>query len=316
MTLLFILTLAGRSYSQRLDSVALAHENYFRYTYDNDFFSATDRYYTQGVRLELILQGFKYNPVRCLLIPLNHTTKKYYGLAFERDGFTPRSIRHDSIYFGERPYAGLSYLSSFIMSLDSVKNQKMTSCLDLGIIGPASLGAEEQMFIHKKLNNIQPLGWEYQIANDVVINYKVKYEKGLIQSKSFEVIGLVEGRAGTLYDDLSLGGTIRVGRLKNYFADLGTARFSRNRKLQFYFLLQGALKGVAYNATMQGGAFNHSSVHTLGSDEVNRLVLTYSGGVVFAYKRLSIEYTKAYITKEFYNGLNHGWGHCYITVCF
>jgi lipid A 3-O-deacylase len=291
-------------------------ENYFRSTYDNDFFSATDRYYTQGVRLELILHVFKKNPLSRILIPIKPDSRNYYGVAFERDGFTPRSIRHDSIFYGERPYAGISFLSFFLVSSDKERKQRLSTYLDLGIIGPRSLGAEEQMYIHRKLRNIQPLGWQYQIANDIIVNYKIKYEKGLIQHKNFELMGFLEGRAGTLYDDLSLGSIIRIGRLQNYFDNLGTARFSSGRKFQCYLMFQGSVKGVVYNATMQGGVFNRGSVYTLDAGEIARIIAIGYGGIVIAYKRISLEYTKAYTSREFYTGLNHSWGRCNISVSF
>jgi lipid A 3-O-deacylase len=46
--------------AQKADS--LKQDHYFRLNYDNDFFSATDRYYTQGILAELILPGIKKSP--------------------------------------------------------------------------------------------------------------------------------------------------------------------------------------------------------------------------------------------------------------
>lgn len=298
------------------DSLHLKQENYFRYTYDNDFFSATDRYYTQGVRLELILNPLKHNPLTKLLFRVNKEACNYYGLAFERDGFTPRSIRHDSIFYGERPYAGISFLSSFLISVDKSNSQRLSSYLNLGVIGPYSKGAEEQMYIHRKLKNIQPLGWQYQIANDVIINYNIQYEKGLVLKKNVEFIGMLEARAGTLYDDAAIGGTLRFGKFQGYFDDLGVTKNSSNKKFRCYFFLKENVRAVGYNATMQGGVFNKGSVYTIDVGDISRVVGTAYAGFVIAYKRVSIEYSKAYITPEFYGGLSHGWGHCYITVCF
>jgi lipid A 3-O-deacylase len=297
------------------DSIPQKLENYFRYSYDNDFFSATDRYYTQGVRLELILNSLKHNPLSFLLIKINKRIKNYNGLAFERDGFTPRSIRVDSIYKGERPFAGVSFLSSFLISLDKEKVQKLFSQIDLGVIGPTSRGEEEQKYIHRKLKNIQPLGWEYQIANDVVINYTFQYEKGLLIKKHVEFIGSTEARAGTLYDDVSAGGLIRLGRMHNYFSDLGTSKYSEDKKFQFYGFIRGEIKVVGYNATMQGGMFSNS-INTINNRNIERIVAGGSVGVVLAYKRVSLEYTKWYISPEFRHGLSHSWGHCNISVCF
>jgi hypothetical protein len=306
---------AGVTSAQVKDSIPQKVENYFRYNYDNDFFSATDRYYTQGIRFELILNAFKHNPVSALLPRLNKNTKNYYGIAFERDGFTPRSIRHDSVYYGERPYAGTTFLSSFRYSVDTLKKQRLFSQLDLGIIGPASLGKEEQQYIHRKLKNIQPLGWQHQVANDIVVNYTLQYEKGIFMRKGIELIGMAEVRAGTLYDDASIGGTLRVGRMQPYFNNLGLSKVG-NKRFQWYLFARGRVKAVGYNATMQGGVFNKSSEYTLRDSEITRIVGLGYVGVVIAYKRVSLEYTKAYISREFVTGLEHGWGHCNVSVCF
>jgi lipid A 3-O-deacylase len=67
---------------------------------------------------------------------------------------------------------------------------------------------------------------------------------------------------------------------------------------------------------MQGGTFNKNSIYVIRVGEVNRVVGTAYAGIVLAYKRLSIEYTKAYITPEFSGGLAHGWGHCNISFSF
>lgn len=300
--------------AQGHDSLGEKQENYFRHNYDNDFFAATDRYYTQGVRLELILNPLKHNPLSRLFIKLRGAIN-YHGLAFQRDGFTPRSIRHDSIYYGERPYASVCFLSFFRISVDKERQRRLWSQLDLGVIGPNAKGEEEQKLIHEKLDNIQPLGWEYQVTNDAVINYSLKYEKGILMKEHLELIGSMEMRAGTLYDDLSIGSTVMIGWMKNYFDKLGLSK--RNTKnAQFYLFVQERVRAVGYNATLQGGVFNKKSVYVLRNDEINRITGTAFIGIVLAYKRLSIEYAWAFITPEFRKGLSHSWGHCNISFCF
>jgi lipid A 3-O-deacylase len=110
--LFLLFQLAG--FAQQADSIEKP-ERYFRHNYDNDFFSATDRYYTQGVRGELIMPFVKHSPVSKILFPITTSSKNYYGIALQRDGFTPRSIRHNTIYVGERPYASVFFLSYFLI---------------------------------------------------------------------------------------------------------------------------------------------------------------------------------------------------------
>lgn len=318
LLMMFFVLFGAGSFAQEADSLKRQRtEGYFKFNYDNDFFSTTDMYYTQGVRLELILPCFKRSPLSTILIPLKKSSKNYYGLALQQDGFTPTSIRHDSILHGDRPYASVFFLSNFLVSTNRESRKRLTSQLDLGVIGPNGYGEQEQKGIHHATNNFQPLGWEYQIANDVVLNYTLNYEKGFLIKKNFEFIGMIEGRLGTLYDDLSIGTTIRIGLMQNYFENLGLSKNNiANRKFQCYLFVREKVKAVAYNATLQGGVFNKKSIYTIPVKDVNRVVGIAYVGISIAYKRLSIEYTKAYTSPEFYKGLAHSWGHCNISFCF
>lgn len=295
-------------------ALLVAQDRLVRFTYDNDFFSATDRYYTQGVRLEYIAPVFQKSPVNYMLVK-DKNAQLFCGMALERDGFTPGSIRIDTIPAGNRPYAATSFLSGFAISVNKDLNTRITSQLDLGIIGPASGGKEEQTAIHNAINGLPPLGWQYQVANDAVVNYTFQYEKGVINQEHIQLAGLTQARLGTLFTDASAGVLIRAGWMNDYFSNLGITTQSDSRKFQVYGFAKAIGKAVGYNASMQGGLFN-KSVYTLAPDEINRVVATGFYGLVIAYRRFQLEYTKAHITKEFKNGTSHGWGHCAISFCF
>lgn len=292
-----------------------AQDRLIRFNYDNDFFSATDQYYTQGVRLEYIAPVFQQSPVRYLLLHSNTATTRYAGIAIERDGFTPSGIRIMGIPIGDRPYAGTMFLSQFSILLNNEKQTRIFSQLDLGMMGPVVGGKEEQTGIHKAIGNILPLGWEYQIANDVIVNYTVQFEKGLLNKEHINLTGFVQGRMGTLYTDASVGTMLRLGWLNDYFSNLGIFQQGNSRKFQCYGFAKGTAKGVGYNATMQGGIFSES-IYTVSASSVERLVAQGSYGIVIAYKQLQLEYTKAHISPEYKNGLSHGWGHCNVSFCF
>lgn len=294
-------------------------ENLFRFDYDNDFFSATDRYYTQGIRLTFIHPTIRHSPFSYALLRLPEATRNYYGLHLEQDVFTPVSIRYKggAIYYGERPFTAVFFFSHSLTSLQRDKTLAMNAQLDLGLMGPEALGEEEQKGIHKAINNIEPLGWENQLATDVVVNYRVKLEKGLLSKKHVELNGYSVLRVGTLYDDLGAGLLFRGGFFNPYFESLGFPKDGSGRsEFRIWFQGSASAKAVAYNATLQGGLFNKSSIYTLGEKDVSRVVAELMGGIVIMYKRLSLEYSKFYITKEFGNGVDHGWGKCAVTVYF
>ena len=307
-------------FSQTSDTSVIVkkRESYVRLRYDNDFFSATDRYYTQGVQLSFVLPIIKYSPVSYALIRLNKKALNYYGLNFEQDCFTPRSIRYDTLNYLERPFAAVFFVSHILNSLNPEKKIALQTQIDLGVMGPCARCEDEQKAIHRALVNIQPLGWENQINTSYIINYNAKFEQGLFNKKNREIIGQSTVRVGTLYTDASVGLTGRMGFFSPYFSNLGMDKYYVHRKsnLQFYGILKFNAKVVAYNATLQGGMFNDNSIYTVSDSRITRGIIDGMAGFVFTYKHISLEFSKFYVSPEFKEGLHHRWGRCLISVCF
>lgn len=312
---LSITCLVAKSQQDSLNKELVKNNRYFSFIYENDFFSATDRYYTQGVITELIMPFVKHSPFSKILIRLNKNVQNYYGLHFEQDCFTPRSIRYDTLNRLERPFTGTFAVGHFLISLDPVKKQRLFTQLDIGIIGPCARCEDEQKAIHKALVNIRPLGWENQLNQDIVLNYTAAYEKGLLTGKKLELIGFSEARIGTLYDDVSAGLHMRFGKMNSYFKHLTVVKNSANNKFQLFFTAKSKGKLVGYNATLQGGPFSES-IHEIAPKNVTRFVFFSYLSVTLTYKRLNLEYARTYTTKEFSTGLDHGWGRCNISFCF
>ncbi len=307
-------------FSQQNDSIfnLVKTENYIRIQYDNDFFSATDRYYTQGIQLDFTHPIVKYSPFTYTLFSLKKTSKKYYGIQFHQDCFTPLSIRYDTLNYRERPYAATFFISHTLNSLNKEKKMAIQTQVDLGIIGPCAKCEDEQKAIHRALLNIQPLGWGNQLQTDYIINYRIKVEKGLYSKKNREINAQTQLRVGTLYTDINAGITARMGFFSPYFSNLGMdiKGIHRKRNFQFYGILRGNAKAVGYNATLQGGVFNNNNRYEINTNRITRFVFDGMAGIVLTYKKISLEYDKFYLSKEFTEGLDHGWGRCLISVSF
>ncbi len=314
----FLVLLISFGLSAQTDSIQKPLDKtnrYFSFNYDNDFFSATDRYYTQGVYIDLILPVFSKSPVSKILIKAGKNSQNYFGLMARQDCFTPGSIRYDTLNYLDRPFAATMYLSQYLISINSEKKRRINSKLDLGIIGPCAVCDEEQKGIHRALVNIQPLGWENQLSTDYILTYGLGIEQGLFTSKYFEAMALGDLRAGTIYDDLSLGLMVRTGFMAGYFEQLGIIKNATKNKFQCYVFAKGKTKFVGYNATVQGGLFD-KDIHSLPDASINRYVLQGTYGIVVAFKRFSAEYTKVVQSPEFERGRYHGWGRCALTLCF
>lgn len=295
-------------------SVKIKQENYIRFNYDNDFFSATDRYYTQGIQLSFIHPIVRYSPFSRTLIRLKNAVN-YFGIHAQQDCFTPKSIRIDTIMFGERPYAGTALVSHSLNSLNKKKKLLLQTQLDVGGIGKCARCEDEQKAIHKALDNIAPLSWEYQLANDFIINYRAKLEKGIIYKRNFELMANTNFRLGTLYTDLGTGLNARIGFFDPYFNNLGLSKDPASRKFKIYGVIKTNAKLVAYNATLQGGIFS-KDIYVIDADNVERFVFSGTAEIVLAFKRFSITYSRTYITQEYHTGVDHSWGGLYFTAAF
>lgn len=279
-------------------------DKYFRLNYENDYFSATDIYYTQGVSIEYVSPSLSRFPLSKLLFRPNYGYTRY-GLGLEHDGYTPTSIGHDNILYGDRPFAATLTLKSFQISIDSGRRQRFSTMLSAGIIGPAAGGAEMQTGIHHALHNVIPHGWKYQIHNDVVINYEADYEKQLVSlGKFFSLDADAFARVGTLNDKASVGFTIMTG----YFDSPFEPNIVKGKNFRLYAYDHPQLNIVGYDATLEGGLFNRSSPYIIEPSELDRFTFQNRFGFVLVYRRVYLEYFQSYLSREFKTGNYHVWG--------
>jgi lipid A 3-O-deacylase len=278
-------------------------DSYFRFSYENDYFTATDNNYTQGIYLEVVSPSLRKFPLSYLLLH-PAATRRQYGIAIEHNGYTPNSIEGDSIKHGQRPYAAVLFLKTFNMATDSRKRNRFSSSLSTGIIGPAALGYEMQAGIHEWINGIHPEGWEYQVKNDLVLNYEASIEKSLLSVPQYFLLsGYLGGRIGTLSDRVVAGACIMTGYFQSPYQDQAA-----NGKLQAYLYAQPEIDLVGYDATLQGGPLSLNDPYTISKEDISRVVLQARGGVVVKYKNLYLEYQQSILSKEFASGSTHRTG--------
>ena len=304
--------LSAAALGQEIDNTAsfrtIDAVRYVRLHYENDFFTATDYYYSQGINLEFAHPAFGKFFLDKLLI--SQGKNRQTGIAFEHNGFTPTSIDSDNILYGDRPYAATLTARIFSIShLDSM-HKRITSSLTLGVIGPAAGGRAMQSTIHQWINDSQPLGWQHQIQNDIVINYTAGIEKSILpRSSSILLTGFGKVHLGTLNTKLSTGMIFMVGKINRRIVSVfGSGSNSSRTKLSLYGYWQPQMNIVGYDATLQGGLFNKSSPYTITSSEIARITFQSNAGIVMNIGRVYLEYFNSFLTKEFETGLRHSWG--------
>ena len=277
--------------------------SYFRFHYDNDYFTKSDEYYSQGITLDYVHPAVKkFVLAKLLWLPFKTTAQ--YGVTFNLFGYTPTSILSDTILTGDRPFNANISLKTFLIQADTVRKQQVVVSFSAGVMGPVAGGFEIQNNIHRWLKNPLPHGWQHQIKNDVIINYQVNYEKQLLSAgNNFLLNSTAEARLGTLNTKLAAGFNFMAGRFNKRFYVV-----SNRRKTEYYFYTQSRINLIGYDASMQGGVFNRKSPYTISAADVTRITYQADAGFILNFKKLYISYTQSFLTKEFKTGDYHRWG--------
>lgn len=279
----------------------IKQENYVRHDYENDFFTATDKYYTQGINMEVVTPGFAKLPTRFLLLHLAGSKVKY-GLSLQHNAFTPTSITDANIRYGDRPYAASAMLQPFTISTNEARRERITTMLSLGVTGQIAGGQWMQETIHRNLNNVMPEGWQYQVSNDVIINYRLFYEKGLVYVADVLALNFTAiADAGTLQTKAGTGANIMLGYFESPYST------ERKRRFSAYIYSHAQLYVVGYDAMLQGGLFSRS-IYTIPSGNITHFTADNRMGIVLRYGGAYIEYFRGFLTREFTTGNDHAWG--------
>jgi hypothetical protein len=317
----FLLLHPFASLSQKLNFIKV-HES-------NDIFSAdnNDRYFTQGLKLELMSNALSriYSKLlvdKLLIRPTTDSVFSHASVAFTQEFYTPSDKKVDTIVKGDRPFAGVMYLSLRNISVSSTNNYRITSDLSLGVLGPAALGREMQNGVHtlfsKHNADTNILGWNYQIQNDVYLNYLLRYEKLMINSKILQTSYIYQFDLGTIHNDFGFGARAQFGIFSNYYdknlgyitrSDKGSFQWFKH--VQAYLFFNPVVKLVLWNSLLQGGIIGNMKgiqPYTLSENEISRLVVDGSYGLHFVLGRFTVQLIQYFKSKEFDKGYNHRYG--------
>jgi hypothetical protein len=226
-----------------------------------------------------------------------------YGLALENNGYTPDHIDYAQIQYGDRPYAGALLLKTFLTAIDAHRHERVSTTLSTGLIGPWAGDEDMQKDIHHWIHYIQPLGWGNQIKNDIALGYQVNYEKEFLSWEDhFSFSSYASARVGTLSTKAAAGATAMIG---DFYSPFSSDKKGSVKKFQFYVYDLPAVSVIGYDATLQGGLFDRSSVYTIPEKDINRITFVNRWGIVIIFRRLYLEYYQSGPTQEFSTSVYH-----------
>jgi len=298
------------SIAKRLDSLSYTPHKEFFLQWDNDMFVFKDYYYTQGAYFNFIHPGLRKNPVNHILLRLKNSDN-YYGIGIAQQIYTPKDVTDTLLNLVDRPYAGTLYISSFLASSNIERRFRLTSILNIGILGPLSGAKQAQKYIHDWLGLDWPLGWGFQIKNRPYLNYNVLFEKGIINIPgSFELNGNSLIRLGTVHDDAQVSLNYRIGRINNTFKgyNLGNKKYLENEDFELYLFGSAKITGVLYNATLMGGVVPPEKERYLAFNQIENLLYEVCVGLQTNYKFIGMRGQLTWKSREFELGEQHGWG--------
>lgn len=283
----------------------------FSIRFDNDFWDYTDYYYTNGAALGYIHPAFSSSPISRLLISNKKSGYDYYGVQIVQHMYTGLRPKVDSIVHGDRPWSAYSTFGQFLISYDLMHKIRHYSEFNMGLIGPESGGGFIQNLVHVTLpNNSPPQGWNNQIALDILLDYQYNIQKYFFSAENFESYISASAQVGTLRNNIAWGFGVRYGVFIPFYQDKSIYRRKRVdapfiKKLRYNLVFSIDTRLIGYDATLQGGVFNKSSIYTLSSGEINRFVVEAYGGFELSYGLVELQFLQYWKSREFNTGQDH-----------
>lgn len=200
----------------------------FNLVIENDAFSGTDYYYTNGILLDYVtsledssrLEAFIYK-----LPNIEADDNIYTGVYLGQQIFTPPDLHTTELIEDERPYAG--YLFGGLSLTASNYRELQQWRLTVGVVGPRSHAERFQRSIHDRLGVSTPQGWEHQLKDENILQFHYNYSwrqawhfnGGGIGRDILPSVGVAIGNAAVHAD---FGLTFRYG--KSFGGDFGPPR--------------------------------------------------------------------------------------------
>ncbi|MGE5526613.1 MAG: lipid A deacylase LpxR family protein [Rhodospirillaceae bacterium] len=286
------------------------YSNEFQLYIENDMWSGTDRYYTNGIKFGFgtdsgTLADLLNAPSESVLRQVtNGEGCVQLGLFFGQNMYTPRRITVARSQPADRPWAAWLYVGGVAQRVQERKLQTVE--IDLGMVGPAALGRQVQTEWHKLIGVDRPEGWANQIPNQpgVLIAYVEKLKFG---SRHFEIVPHFGGSLGNVMTLARAGGIVRFGRNMTGFGpdtiEPGGAMLQATRVqsgesgksgVEWYAFAGLDVRAVAYNIFLDGPWFRDSP-----SVERRPLVHDWTVGVSARVSTVRVSVTRVQRSEEF-----------------
>lgn len=283
---------------------------------DNDMFNNTDRYYTNGIHIVLHSPAFAFWQINKIMPTGKRNFTEYNSVGIHHAMYTPYTTKQPPALKDDRPYAATLLWKYTRMAVHHQKRSIRTASIDIGLIGEGALGSSLQQGVHAALpTNHEPLGWDTQISNDLILNYHYSQINTLAYSNRLKVYSDLSGSLGTHQTNANVNFGILVNSKNNGAILPGVPLLINSKKAWSYMLnMKAGAFLIAYNNTLNGGLLNRQNIYMLSSNETERVVIASSIALDLKYYRIGINLSQYYISKEFKKGHDHFYAQIAINV--
>lgn len=290
--------------------LSLNAQTFFELKVSNDMTYFTDRYFSNGIALNITGPSMQNSPFTALLLPHKTTDRVYYSFTFVHNIYTPSETYTTEINPEDHPYAAYVLFGTRKESFSRFRQTKTTSEFAMGWMGPLAGGGLFQNAMHSVISIAEYVqGWDYQISNDICLQYSARLDKSLFRNRWLECNGYLGGKLGSPHSEGQVGTYFRAGWFDPYFSHNG---FSESRRLQVYGFCSGDMDFICYNAVLQGGLNNVENEHTL--EEINKSVYHLVFGGTLIYNNIKIELAQEVISPQFRGMYWHRWAYLSLMI--
>ena len=241
--------------------------------FDNDVLARTDRAYTGGLTFGWDSRTYEdpesLSWINWLPAARGQDVSASLSFTLGIKAYQPDSIQFSEPIEGDRPYAGILYMTMGV-PVRSPKHQDFFE-LTLGLVGPASHAQFAQSVLHHLAPSNDPQGWGNQLGNEPLleVTYEHKWKALTFQDSEgyyLQLIPHLGAGLGNLSIFAGVGGQLRLGW--NLPTDFGV-EILRPGGFQgsspkggvgfgFEVFLAADRKAVARNLLLDGNTFGES----------------------------------------------------------
>ena len=269
---------------------------YFTFTFENDLFVGEDDGYTNGIGLtfgqgpfldfnqENLPNWLYWLTQNMYISTMENKTRGIANMFFQRMQ-TPTDITIEPLVEDDLPYVGLLAWQGTMYAWDDKVSDQLS--FYIGAVGPVALGEESQKAVHSLLGSDEPLGWDNQIENELVVKIEAQRVWNLFRTDSnnlqFDVLGLAGIGVGNFQSATKAGFAFRWG--KNLQRNFATFSLQADRQVNplalspsnDFYIFAGLRGGyLANDIFIDGNTFENS--HSVPIEHIQNDI---SAGVVW-----------------------------------